>query len=51
MLGHNIGWNFQHHVARKIRRICESDPGDMRVKSLRNSDGKIARRIARDPLL
>src|SRR3982074_609594 len=49
--GNNIWRNFQRHIARKIRRICEGNSDDMSVKSLRNGDGKIAGRIAPDSVL
>ena len=43
-LGHDIGWNFQHHIARKIRCI---GIGEMRIEDLGDRDGKVASRIAR----
>jgi hypothetical protein len=49
--GNNIGWNFQRHIARKVRRIGEGHSDDMSVKSLGNGDSKIAGRIAPDPVL
>jgi hypothetical protein len=45
--GRDIGWDFQHHEARKLRGIGEGYSGDMRIKTLGNADGKIAGRIAR----
>jgi hypothetical protein len=50
-LGHDVGWNLQHPITVKIRRMCESHSGDMRVEGLRNGDGKIPSRVARDPML
>jgi hypothetical protein len=47
----DIGWNLQHHITGKLGRIGERNSGDMRVKGLRDADCKIARRVARDPML
>jgi hypothetical protein len=45
--GHEIGWNFRHHIARKIRCIGNSNCGEMRIEGLGDRDGEVASRIAR----